>query len=166
MDPLSATANIAAVLGLLDAVCRAGKHTYQVVAAIKQAPEEIKQLRLELEEIDFLLLSIYRYCQTYQRQHPSMVAEPDSAIGRIYTTLEKLASEYEVITLVVTENTDIPRASTKKRLRSMRNKFKLALSGKLTASFKSLDKFKAQLSFNLQLLSGCAEISISFPSFS
>jgi hypothetical protein len=35
MDPLSLTANIAAVIGLLDAVCRLGKETHKVISGIK-----------------------------------------------------------------------------------------------------------------------------------
>lgn len=163
MDPLSATANVAAVLGLLDAVCRAGKHTYEVIAAIKHAPSEIKQLGLELEEIDFLLVSIYRYCQRYRRQHPSMVAQPDSAIGHIHTTLQNLRAEYEVITMIVAENSESSQTSTWQRLRGMRSKLKLVLGGRLTDSFKSLEKYKAQLSLNLQLLAGCASRDISLP---
>lgn len=162
MDPLSATANIAAVIGLLDAVCRAGKTTYRMIAAIRQAPEEINQLRLELEEIDSLLLSVCRYCETYQRQHPSLVAEPNSAIDRIYTTLRNLKHEYEVITVLVKENAETYHANTRQRLRSMRRKFKLVLGGQLTASFKSLEKYKAQLSLNIQLLAGYVDITSHF----
>lgn len=162
MDPLSATANIAAVLGLLDAVCRAGKHIYRVVAGVNNAPEEIKQLKLELEEVDFLLLSIHRYCERYRRQHPSMLAQPDSAIGHICTTLQNLRAEYEVITMIVVDNVEIPQASTRQRLRSMRSKLKLVIGGRLAASFKSLERYKAQLSLNLQLLAGCASRDTSF----
>lgn len=151
MDPLSAVANIAAVIGLLDSVCRVGKETYKLIAAIKHAPAEIANLKLELEEIEFLLVNLSRYCQKYRRQHPSMVHESQSAVGRICMTLRSLQIEYSAIKEMVAE-LGLPQTSTREKLRSMKGKVRLVIGGKLTASFKSLKEFKAQLSSCLQIL--------------
>ncbi|KAJ5493612.1 hypothetical protein N7463_009699 [Penicillium fimorum] len=160
MDPLALTANIGAVIGLLDAVCRLGKETHRVVSAIKHAPEEIKRLSMELEEIDFLLLNIHQYCQRYQRQHPIMVAESNSAISHLFTILQKLRLEYELTTEIVERNTDTPHAGRRQRLRSMGNKVKLVLAGELKATFKKLSRYKAQLSINLQVLAGFNDLAV------
>jgi hypothetical protein len=154
MEPLSLAANIGAVIGLLDAVCRLGKDTYRVVSAIKHAPDEVKRLSLELQEIDFLLLNIHQYCQRYQRQHPTMIAESNSAITHLSTLLQKLRLEYEATTEIVERNTDTPHAGRRQRLRSMGNRVKLVFAGELKAAFKTLSRYKAQLSINLQVLAG------------
>ncbi|KAJ5826560.1 hypothetical protein N7447_003323 [Penicillium robsamsonii] len=160
MDPLSLSANIGAVIGLLDAVCRLGKETYRVVSAIKHAPEEIKRLSMELEEIDFLLLNIHQYCQRYQRQHPIMVAESNSAISHLFKLLQKLRLEYEVTTEIVERNTETPHSGRRQRLRSMGNRVKLVLAGELKATFKTLSRYKAQLSINLQVLAGFNDLAV------
>jgi hypothetical protein len=153
MDPLSAVANIAAVIGLLDSVCRVGKETYKLIAAIKHAPVEIANLKVELKEIEFLLVNLSRYCLKYQRQHPSMVYESQSALGRICMTLRSLQIEYSAIKEMIAEF-GLPQTSTRDKLRSIKGKVRLVIGGKLKASFKSLEKFKAQLSSSLQILAG------------
>ena len=153
MDPLSAAANIAAVLGLLELSCRLGKETYKLISTIKNAPAEIERLKVELEDIEFLLVNLNRYCQKYQQQHPSAVHESDSALGRICDTLRGLRIEYSLIKEIIAKYS-VSRTGTRDKLRGIKEKVRLAIRGKLAASFKILEKYKAQLSSSLQILAG------------
>jgi hypothetical protein len=156
MDPLSLTANIAAVIGLLDAVCRLGKETHKVISGIKHAPDEVKRLSLELEGIDSLLISIHKYCQVYQRQHPLLVAEAESnsTISHLFALLQKLRLEYDSTIEIVERNTETPNAGRRQRLRYMGNRVKLVFAGELKVVFERLSRYRAQLSINLQVLAG------------
>ncbi|KAJ5480063.1 hypothetical protein N7530_005572 [Penicillium desertorum] len=161
MDPLSLTANIAAVIGLLDAVCRLGKETHKVISGIKHAPDEVKRLNLELEGIDSLLISIHKYCLVYQRQHPLMVAEAESnsTISHLFALLHDLQMEYEAVIEIVERNTERPNAGMRQRLRYMGNRVKLVFAGDLKVIFERLSRYKAQLSINLQVLAGFNDLA-------
>jgi SUMO ligase MMS21 Smc5/6 complex component len=153
MDPLSAVANVAAVIGLLDSICRIGKETYKLISAVKHAPEEIQRLKLELEEIEFILVNMNRYCHQYQQQHASLVEESFSAVARVYRTLRSLETEYNSINKIIAD-LGLSQRGKRERLRGLKSKFQLVLGGKLEASFVTLQNYKMQLSSSLQFLAG------------
>ncbi|KAJ5776445.1 ankyrin repeat protein [Penicillium nucicola] len=153
MDPLSAVANIAAIIGLLDLSCRAGKEICNLISTIKHAPAEIENLKTELEEIEFLLVNLNRYCYQYQRQHPWALHESNSALRRICDILRGLQIEYKSTNEIITSYS-ISRTGTRDKLRGMKEKVRLAIRGKLAAACKTLDIYKARLSTSLQILSG------------
>jgi hypothetical protein len=68
-------------------------------------------------------------------------------------TLRSLQIEYSAIKEMIAEF-GLPQTSTRDKLRSIKGKVRLVIGGKLKASFKSLEKFKAQLSSSLQILAG------------
>ena len=153
MDPLSAVANIAALIGLLELSCRVGKKTYELISAIKHASEEVAKLKIELEEIEFLMVNLTRYCRKYQYQHPLTVPESHSALERIGDILRGLRVEYGSIEEIIKKNT-LTRAGARDKLRGIKEKMRLAIGGKLAASQKILERYKLQLSSSLQILAG------------
>jgi hypothetical protein len=152
MDPLSLTANLAAVIGLIDTICRIGKETYQLIAAVKNVPAEIQQLQVEMHEVEFLLENVHRYCDEYQERLPSMSLQKTSPVMHIYSTLQSLEKEYDNIAAIVAKNLDAVSSRTRQKLKMVGGRVKLVLGGKLERSFRNLDRCKRQLSMNLQVL--------------
>ncbi|RHZ58510.1 ankyrin repeat domain-containing protein [Aspergillus thermomutatus] len=140
MDPLSLTANLAAVIGLIDTICRIGKETYQLIAAVKNVPAEIQQLQVEMHEVEFLLANVHRYCDEYQGRLPSMSLQKTSPVIHIYSTLKSLEKE--------------------QKLKMVGGRVKLVLGGKLERSFQNLDRCKRQLSMNLQVLGSFNDLAV------
>jgi Fungal N-terminal domain of STAND proteins len=54
-DPLSAVANAAAIVGLVDVSFRAAKKLYVSFSAVKGASKEVKSLQNELQDINTIL---------------------------------------------------------------------------------------------------------------
>jgi predicted RNase H-like nuclease (RuvC/YqgF family) len=163
MDPLSLTANLAAVIGLIDTICRIGKETYQLIAAVKNVPAEIQQLQVEMHEVEFLLENVHRYCDEYQDRLPSLSLQKTSPVMHIYSTLKFLEKEYDNIAAIVAKNLEVESSRTKQKLKMVGGRVKLVLGGKLERSFRNLDRCKRQLSMNLQVL-GRWELSIDLES--
>ncbi|GFF62704.1 hypothetical protein IFM47457_05676 [Aspergillus lentulus] len=140
MDPLSLTANLAAVIGLIDTICRIGKETYQLIAAVKNVPAEIQQLQVEMHEVEFLLENVHRYCDEYQNRLPSLSLQKTSPVMHIYSTLKSLEKEYDNISAIVAKNLDVQSSRTKQKLKMVGGRVKLVLGGKLERSFRNLDR--------------------------
>ncbi|KAF7128649.1 hypothetical protein CNMCM5793_003500 [Aspergillus hiratsukae] len=119
MDPLSLTANLAAVIGLIDTICRIGKETCQLIAAVKNVPAEIQQLQVEMHEVEFLLENVHRYCDEYQDRLPSMSVQKTSPVMHIYSTLKSLEKEYDSIAAIVAKNLDVESGRTRQKLKMM-----------------------------------------------
>ncbi|PKX98443.1 ankyrin repeat domain-containing protein [Aspergillus novofumigatus IBT 16806] len=160
MDPLSLTANLAAVIGLIDTICRIGKETYQLIAAVKNVPAEIQQLQVEMHEVEFLLENVHRYCDEYQDRLSSMSLHKTSPVMHIYSTLKSLEKEYDNIAAIVAKNLDVESSRTKQKLKMMGGRVKLVLGGKLERSFRNLDRCKRQLSMNLQVLGSFNDLAV------
>ncbi|EAW18242.1 ankyrin repeat domain-containing protein [Aspergillus fischeri NRRL 181] len=131
MDPLSLTANLAAVIGLIDTICRIGKETYQLIAAVKNVPAEIQQLQVEMHEVEFLLENVHRYCDEYQDRLPSLSLQKTSPVMHIYSTLKSLEKEYDNIAAIVAKNLDVESGRTRQKLKMVGGRVKLVLGGKL-----------------------------------
>ncbi|RLL93841.1 hypothetical protein CFD26_101424 [Aspergillus turcosus] len=160
MDPLSLTANLAAVIGLIETICRIGKETYQLIAAVKNVPAEIQQLQLEMREVEFLLENVHRYCDEYQDRLPSMSLPKTSPVMHIYSTLKSLEKEYDNIATIVAKNLDVESGSTRQKLKMVGGRVKLVLGGKLERSFRNLDRCKRQLSMNMQVLGSFNDLAV------
>ncbi|GFF83986.1 26S proteasome non-ATPase regulatory subunit 10 [Aspergillus udagawae] len=160
MDPLSLTANLAAVIGLIDTICRIGKETYQLIAAVKNVPAEIQQLQVEMQEVEFLLENVHRYCDEYQERLPSMSLQKTSPVMHIYSTLQSLEKEYDNIAAIVAKNLDVVSSRTRQKLKMVGGRVKLVLGGKLERSFRNLDRCKRQLSMNLQVLGSFNDLAV------
>ncbi|KAH1661788.1 hypothetical protein KXX65_002997 [Aspergillus fumigatus] len=160
MDPLSLTANLAAVIGLIDTICRIGKETYQLIAAVKNVPVEIQQLQVEMREVEFLLENVHRYCDEYQDRLPSLGLQKISPVMHIYSTLKSLEKEYDNIASIVAKNLDVETGRTRQKLKMVGGRVKLVLGGKLERSFRNLDRCKRQLGMNLQVLGSFNDLDI------
>ncbi|GIJ99060.1 hypothetical protein Aspvir_001184 [Aspergillus viridinutans] len=160
MDPLSLTANLAAVIGLIDTICRIGKETYQLIAAVKNVPAEIHQLQVEMHEVEFLLENVHRYCDEYQGRLPSMSLPKTSPVMHICSTLQSLEKEYGNIAAIVAKNLDVESGRTRQKLKMVGGRVKLVLGGKLERSFRNLDRCKRQLSMNLQVLGSFNDLAV------
>ncbi|GES60285.1 ankyrin repeat protein [Aspergillus terreus] len=161
MEPLSAVANIAQVISLADTIWRLGKETHRIIRAVKNVPQEISQLGLELQEVDVLLLNVRKYCQRYQEQHPLISKQESSPLVQIYITLQSLQAEYNEVSKIVAKELESPQLGKRASLKQWGGKFKLVLGGKLASSSKNLKKYKSQLSINLQVLSSLNELSVN-----
>ncbi|KAL4898172.1 ankyrin repeat-containing domain protein [Aspergillus ambiguus] len=161
MEPFSVVANIAQVISLADTIWRIGRDTYRIILAVKNVPQEISQLGLELQEIESLLWNIRIYCERYQQQHPSTSLQENSPIVRIYLTLQNLQTEYHEISKIVNEDSAARQLSKRYHWKRWGGKFKLVLGGRLTSSSKNLTKYKSQLSMNLQVLSSLNELAVN-----
>ncbi|GIJ82628.1 hypothetical protein Asppvi_001137 [Aspergillus pseudoviridinutans] len=160
MDPLSLTANVAAVIGLIDTICRIGKETCQLIAAVKNVPAEIQQLQVEMHEVEFLLENVHRYCDEYQERLPSMSLQNISPVMHIYSTLKSLEKEYDNIAAIVAKNLNVESGRTRQKLKMVGGRVKLVLGGKLERSFRNLDRCKRQLSMNLQVLGSLNDLAV------
>ena len=153
MEPFSVVANIAQVISLADTIWRLGKETHRIIRAVKNVPQEISQLGLELQDVDVLLLSIRKYCQRYQEQHPLISQQESSPLVQIYITLQNLQAEYNEISKIVAKELESRQLGKRASLKQWSGKFKLVLGGRLASSSKNLKNHKLQLSINLQVLS-------------
>ncbi|KAJ5777047.1 hypothetical protein N7520_000293, partial [Penicillium odoratum] len=126
----------------------------------KKTSHDIEKLRSELEEVEFLLLSIQGYCERYRKQHPLTIAPASATFSHIRLTLQKLKLEYESIEEIVASNFMGPDISKRQRIRLFYDRVQLAFGGQLAASFKSLENYKSQLSINLQVLTGFNDLAV------
>lgn len=62
-EPISTVAEAAAIVGLADVVCRAGRHLYKFFSEMKDAPNEVRLLRNELNRLDMVLGQIKTYAE-------------------------------------------------------------------------------------------------------
>ncbi|EAW11257.1 ankyrin repeat domain-containing protein [Aspergillus clavatus NRRL 1] len=160
MDPLSLTANIAAVVGLIDTICRVGKETYQLIAAVRNVPAEIQRLQVELHEVEFLLRNVHRYCSEYQTRMSRENLNDSTPITHIYSTLKVLQKEYNEISAIVAKNLDVNAGRTRQKLKTIGGRVKLVLGGKLERSFRNLERCKSQLSIDLQVLGSFNDLAV------
>lgn len=111
-DPLSATVNVAAVIGLIDAVCRVGKEIYGFIAAVKNAPKEIKDLQSELQGIEGTLSSTKQCCKK-RLDRLSTASKDSSALRSITSTLKRIEVEYATLSEIITNTNRTKNGRTK-----------------------------------------------------
>jgi ethanolamine utilization microcompartment shell protein EutS len=151
-DPFSVTANVAAVIGLLDVVCRVGKEIYGFVAAVKNASKEIKELQGELQSIENILLSTRQCCKKHLDQL-STTSEDSSAISNIGSTLKRIESEYATLSAIITST--IRTKSGRRRIKPterLTGSLTWVINGDIGRSCKKLERCKSQLSLDLSIL--------------
>ncbi|KAL2006246.1 hypothetical protein VTN00DRAFT_9900 [Thermoascus crustaceus] len=131
-DPISLTANIAAVIGLIDVVYRAGKDIYGFIAKVKNASHEIQQLEVELQEVEFILANLRRYCERRQSRSSSsssstLAHDASSAVHRLCGTLEQLKGEYDSVSEIVARHITTKQGGSRQPLKNLRGKVDLVL---------------------------------------
>ncbi|KAF7589512.1 hypothetical protein BBP40_004219 [Aspergillus hancockii] len=87
-----------------------GQETCRIVAAVKNLPAEIKHLQTELQEVEFPLENIHRYCTKYQVQQPDIALQKNSPTRQIYSTLEKLRVEYSEMSDIVAQHVEAQKS--------------------------------------------------------
>ncbi|KAL1987583.1 hypothetical protein VTN96DRAFT_3183 [Rasamsonia emersonii] len=160
-DPLSATANVAAVIGLIDVVCRAGKEIYGFIAAVKNASKEIKDLQGELQGIEGILLST-RQCCKKRLDRLSTASEDSSALRSITSTLKRIEVEYATLSEIIanTNRTKNGRTRTKTTQRLVGN-IAWVMNGEIRRSCERLERYKSQLCVDLLILGSFNDLTLS-----
>ena len=131
-DPLSATANAAAIVGLVDVVCRMGKELYVFFAAVKGASQEIKDLQVELQDLETIFSTIRDYCESFSN---SPFATADYLVlPNIVITLGSVREEYNILQGIV----DTAKWKAQQRTKNLANKIKWVLNEKRILSLESL----------------------------
>jgi DNA repair exonuclease SbcCD ATPase subunit len=150
-DPLSATANIAAVIGLVDVVCTVGKETYSFTAAVKNASKEIKDLQSELQGIESILENARQCCEKRYGGLPT--TEGSLAMDSIGTTLRRIEGEYETLSQIITRTTQDkigrPRTQSVHKLMGSISWF---MNRDIEESCDELERYKSQLCVDFLIL--------------
>lgn len=147
MDPISATANIAGVIGLVDFICRSGKALYAFLSAVKDAPREIAALQEELSSIENILLIIRDYCSEKSQLFSSdQDAEPILS-GEVATTLQALQFEYSKLWNAAGDTWDYQSGKPGRQLRVLRKRLRWVFDEKkVSRSCQRLERLKMSLS--------------------
>jgi hypothetical protein len=150
-DPLSATANIAAVVGLLDVVCRLGKEIYVFTAAVKNAPTEIKDLQRELEGIESILENTRKCCE--ERHGRLGTTENSLAVDRIHTTLNRMHLEYVDLSKFITKITQDKKGRPRSQpVHKVMGSIAWVMNGEIGKSCERIERYKSQLCVELLIL--------------
>ena len=147
-DPLSISANISAVLSLLDVVGRAVKELYVFCAAIKDASKDIRYIAEELRQFTALLAGVKAAVE--QRETSALTERSELSWFGVVEALQGCQSE--LIELSVLLEKSMPKQQCGKAM-NMLNKVKWVLNEKkVIRSWQRLEGQKLTLVTALSVL--------------
>ena len=140
-DPFSMTANVSAVLSLVDVVCRAGKELFVFCAAIKDASNDIRYVAKELQQFNTLLSSVKAAIE--QRGKSALAKCGELSWSGVVEALKDCQSELTELSLFVEKSKPKPQCGKAMNLVS---KIKWVLDeGKVIRSCQRLERRKLTL---------------------
>lgn len=143
-DPFSSLANAAAVIGLADMLCRAGKDLYLFFSAVRAASRDIQNMLEELRQLQVIVTSVQTLATNY-------VNSPFAGDDGLRLSLSAIAEALKGCQVEFTFLKDLTdKAGAKQQSRagnSLATKVKWVLDGnKITQSCQKLERLKNSLS--------------------